>query len=178
MSHSHSALGIAETIQAASIKRHPDPAHDINPATAASAKEPYNVAHSDDTASIPSDIVDPGRVIHPVPRRANLPPLPDLRFEQSYLASIKNAESWKQVTWITVRDQVLFPLIQGTVWTLALLGWRFWNRNAQLQGTSLGTRLRRWWYEVNNWPIQNIKSDKKLAQRVGDFYTTQISNEQ
>lgn len=105
----HPALGIAETIQTASLKRHPSPAHDINPATAASRKEPYEVAHSegDETASIPSDIVDPSRVIRPIPRRANnLPPLPDLRFEQSYLASLKNAESWRGVAWITLRDQV------------------------------------------------------------------------
>lgn len=67
------------------------------------------------------------------------------------------------------RLQILFPLIQGTLWTLALTGWRFWNRNAQLQGTSLGTRIRRWWYEVNNWPVpQSKKSDKKLAGRVAD----------
>lgn len=105
----HLALGIAETIQTASLKRHPSPAHDINPATAASRKEPYEIGHSeedDDTASIPSDIVDPSRAIRPIPRRANLPPLPDLRFEQSYLASLKNAESWQGVAWITLRDQV------------------------------------------------------------------------
>jgi Autophagy receptor ATG43 len=102
---SHSALGIAETLQGASLKRHPSPAHDINPATAASDKELYEVAHSD-TASIPSDIVD-RPALRPVPRRPNLPPLPDLRFEQSYLASLKGAETWQRIAWITIRDQVL-----------------------------------------------------------------------
>lgn len=35
-----------------------------------------------------------------------MPPLPDLRFEQSYLKSIEKAEGWKGVMWITFRDQV------------------------------------------------------------------------
>lgn len=35
-----------------------------------------------------------------------MPPLPDLRFEQSYLASIKDAKDWKVVSYITIRDQV------------------------------------------------------------------------
>lgn len=106
---SHSALGIAETIQTASIKRHPSPRHDINPATAASEKIPYDVDPSD-TASIPSDIVD-RPALRPAPRRTNLPPLPDLRFEQSYLASLKGAETWQSVAWITARDQVCALLV-------------------------------------------------------------------
>jgi hypothetical protein len=32
--------------------------------------------------------------------------MPDLRFEQSYLHSIRNADTWWKVGWITVRDQV------------------------------------------------------------------------
>lgn len=46
------------------------------------------------------------RVLRPVPRRGSFPPLPDLRFEQSYLASISKAESNWGVAFITVRDQV------------------------------------------------------------------------
>lgn len=99
---SNPALGLAETIQTASLKRHPSPAHDINPSTAASKKQPI----SHDAASISSSAVDPGRAIRPLPRRSQLPPLPDLRFEQSYLKSLEGAESWGRVVWITFRDQV------------------------------------------------------------------------
>ncbi len=103
---SNPALGIAETIQTASIKKHPSPAYDINPATAASEKQPVTEATPSEAGSYPSDVVDPRHTIRPVPRRSQLPPLPDLRFEQSYLASIKGAETWQRVTWITIRDQV------------------------------------------------------------------------
>lgn len=104
------AMEIPEIIQSASINHNPDPAHDINPSTAASEKHPVEVDSDAETSSITSDILDPSRVIHPVRRRQNLPPLPDLRFEQSYLASIKDAESWGRVAWITTRDQVCMDL--------------------------------------------------------------------
>jgi hypothetical protein len=103
------ALDIPEIIQSASIKRDPSPAHDINPSTAASEKQPVVAAPASDAASIASDIVDPNRVIRPVRRRQTLPPLPDLRFEQSYLASIRDADTWGRVAWITIRDQVRLP---------------------------------------------------------------------
>jgi hypothetical protein len=66
--------------------------------------------------------------------------------------------------------QVLLPLIQGTVWTLALSGWRFWNRTASLSGQTVGSRIRRWWYDVNNWKLPPMKwsQDPKLAEQVGD----------
>lgn len=80
--------------------------------------------------------------------RPNLPPIPDLRFEQSYLRSIQRYITvrqdhtrptihgakfrdhglqkpparevidiqWTQVFWITLRDQIISPLLQGTVW--------------------------------------------------------------
>ena len=102
---SHAPLGIAEAIQGASIKRHPSPRHDINPATAASEKVPYEEVDPSETASISSDILD-RPILRPVPRRRDLPPLPDLRFEQSYLASLRGAETWQRIAWITVRDQV------------------------------------------------------------------------
>ena len=108
------AMEIPEIIQSASINHNPDPNHDVNPSTAASEKHPVVVDPESDseTNSIASDIVDPRRAIHPVRRRQNLPPLPDLRFEQSYLASIKDAESWGRVAWITTRDQVRIVPIQ------------------------------------------------------------------
>ncbi|KAJ5148802.1 hypothetical protein N7448_000380 [Penicillium atrosanguineum] len=127
-------LDIPELLQSASIKRHPDPAHDINPSTAASEKQPVVAAPVSDAASIASDIVDPSRV--------------------------------------------LLPLIQGTVWTLALSGWRFWNRNASLSGHTLGSRIRRWWYDVNNWKVPPLgwTKDPKVAAQVEDFYGAEFSN--
>lgn len=64
------------------------------------------------------------------------------------------------------------PLLQGTVWSLALHGWRYWNRTAQLSGNSVGARARRWWYRTNNWKLPGVfkefGKDSKLAAEVGD----------
>jgi Autophagy receptor ATG43 len=112
-------LEIGEIIQTASINRAPSPAHDINPSTAASEKQPVfvspHVTPSDssldkyayegvDEEEEEEDI--PYSVIRPIPRRASFPPLPDLRFEQSYLASIAAADTKWKVAYITIRDQV------------------------------------------------------------------------
>lgn len=97
---------LASTLQFGSIKRHPSPRHDLNPSTAASAKQPVTL---DDRGDVDSDVDEdeiPISVLNPVPRKQTMPPLPDLRFEQSYLKSIEKAESWKGVAWITFRDQV------------------------------------------------------------------------
>ncbi|KAI4196938.1 MAG: hypothetical protein LQ346_003147 [Caloplaca aetnensis] len=169
---SNPVVDIASAIQSASIKRHPSPTHDLNPSTAASSKKPVSPA-----TSIPSDADSiPESALRPTPRRANLPPLPDMRFEQSYLASLQGAESWWRIAWITARDQawlalsrpmihsfrqatlmprsqVILPLVQGMLWTLLLSGWRYWNRGAQFQGASLGTKVRKWWWKVNDWKI-------------------------
>ena len=77
--------------------------------------------------------------------KTKLPPIPDLRFEYSYLKNIQpfvkiervarkgqlehhegegEEESpceiieiqWGQVLWVTLRDQVVSPLLQGTLW--------------------------------------------------------------
>lgn len=102
------AIQLAETIQTASLNRHPSPSRDINPSTSISQKVPTHAFHRSpsDAASLSSDIVDPSRAIRPATQRAPLPPMPDLRFEQSYLASLKGAETWRQIAWITTRDQV------------------------------------------------------------------------
>jgi hypothetical protein len=55
------------------------------------------------------------------------------------------------------------------IWSLALQGWRHWNRNAQLSGSSIGARIRRWWWKTNNWPMEeNVKDSAKSAEAVGD----------
>lgn len=109
-------LGIAETIQSASLKRNPSPFHDINPSTATSEKLPVVDHAPSDTESISSDVVDPRHMVRSVPRRQTLPPLPDLRFEQSYLASIRGADTWGRVAWITIRDQVRQTSLHHQLW--------------------------------------------------------------
>lgn len=109
------ASEIAGTIQAGHIQRNPDPIHDNAPATASEAREPVSLhaleekqrSEIADDLSIDDDEEDiPYSVLRPAPRSHGLPPLPDLRFEQSYLHSIANADTWVKVVLITLRDQV------------------------------------------------------------------------
>ena len=97
---------LASTLQFGSIKRHPSPHHDLNPSTAASAKQTVTLDSRGDVDSDVDEDEIPISVLNPVPRKQTMPPLPDLRFEQSYLKSIEKAETWKGVAWITFRDQV------------------------------------------------------------------------
>jgi len=139
-------LEIASTLQTASINRHPDPRHDLNPSTAASKKQPVAISSSTDDEDM-SDVDEdeiPISMLRPIPRRQTLPPLPDLRFEQSYLRSIEKASGRMAVGWITFRDHVIFPLLTGTLWELGMTGFRYWNRTTQASGNSVGVRIRRW----------------------------------
>ncbi|KAF2861352.1 DUF1770-domain-containing protein [Piedraia hortae CBS 480.64] len=147
------AIQVAETIQTAHIQRSPSIDHDVNPSTAASLKEPVVLDAGPDEASFVDSGDIPASVLRPAPRRPQMPPIPDLRFEQSYLASIKNATDWKSVAYITIRDQILFPLIQGMAWSLMILGWHHLNRESQFSGQSMGAKVRRWWWGVNNWAV-------------------------
>jgi hypothetical protein len=134
---SNPAIQVAETIQTASINRAPSPHHDINPSTSASYKEPVSLSRlPGDVSASDSDEI-PEYVLHERSRRATLPPLPDLRFEQSYLKSIEGRDRLG-VAWVTMRDQVVLPLVQGMMWTLALQGWRVWNRGANYSGRTAG----------------------------------------
>lgn len=101
-----------------------------------------------------------------------LPPLPDLRFEQSYLRSLAAADTWWKVGLVTVRDQVLMPFVQGLLYNLAVCGWQYWNRASKLSGQSVGARVRRWWWGVNNWTIPGTgalaavaSTDRPVPQR-------------
>ena len=78
------------------LRRRPDPSRDINPSTAASKRVP---------ASIDYDSDDETFAVRKRPVK-HFPPIPDLRFEQSYLQSISKADTWWQVALITVKDQV------------------------------------------------------------------------
>lgn len=100
---------LASTIQSAHIKRHPDAALDVNPPTAALTREPVilqSLKHGSDDGIDEDEEDIPYSVLRPQPRHYNLPPLPDLRFEQSYLRSISKADTWWKVALITTRDQV------------------------------------------------------------------------
>lgn len=112
-------IQIAETIQTMSINPNPSPTHDINPSTAASEKIPVDleIERRDSIDSYGSSVLgseldddDDDNYYQVKPRtarrRASLPPLPDLRFEQSYLRSIDNANTYGKVVFITLRDQV------------------------------------------------------------------------
>ena len=122
MASSNLPLEIASTLQSASINRSPSPSHDLNPSTTSSQKQPVSL-QPPSTSSLenePYDEIDdeeeediPYSVLKPIPRRQSFPPLPDLRFEQSYLASIAGAETWGRVVYITVRDQVCLPSFQS-----------------------------------------------------------------
>lgn len=169
---------VAEVIQTAHINHAPSPRHDINPSTAASRREPAYLSSpkrrhqdpsldddDDDDEEIPLSVLTRPR---PSPHHGrgrggqgqSFPPMPDLRFEQSYLHSIADAETWGRVAWITFRDQVAMPLAQGVLYNLAIVGWQHWNRNARLSGGSVGARLRRWWYGVNRWPLPRGLEEK------------------
>lgn len=160
---------LASTIQSASINRQPDPEHDMNPSTAASEKQPVQFKDSspDDVDDAKEDEI-PISVLQPSPRRPSMPPLPDLRFEQSYLKSIENAQGWQMVTYITFRDQFVLPLVQGALWTLIVAGWKHVNRDATFSGRNVGARIRRWWWGVNNWPIPGEKKRGMARFRMGD----------
>jgi hypothetical protein len=44
--------------------------------------------------------------------------IPDMRFEPTYLRSIMTNGhiEWSTVLWVTIRDQMLSPLLQGIIW--------------------------------------------------------------
>ncbi|KAI1622888.1 hypothetical protein EDD37DRAFT_446681 [Exophiala viscosa] len=167
---SNPAAELASAIQSVSINRAPSSAHDINPSTAASKKIPANIespprsrTHSLDSATDTNSIASD--VIRPRPRRKDFPPIPDFRFEQSYLASLKDADTNWKVAFITIRDQVFLPLVQGIAWNLIMSGWRHWNRSSKFQGQTLGAKVRKWWWGVNNWKVPQPNDSSKAARK-------------
>ena len=189
---------IASTLQTASIKHDPDPAYDLDPSTSASKKRPVQISNveplrrlsSYDPTSHPprtpyptqfnvpashSDDDIPMSVIQPAPRHHNLPPLPDMRFEQSYLARIKHCQSAYSVAWVTFLDHVIMPLTQGIIWNLAVFGWRTWNRGVKFQGSSVGARVRRWWWNVNGWKVPEATTKEK-AENLKEYFVAQAGS--
>ncbi|KAH9967805.1 hypothetical protein BJV74DRAFT_277221 [Russula compacta] len=91
-----------------------------------------------------------------MPKRLRPPAIPDLRFEPTYLAKLAAASpGWQSVVWITVRDQVISPLLQGAIWgTVSVFiqpllrsftGWRSQSRAPRYpkEGSAAGW-LRQW----------------------------------
>jgi hypothetical protein len=103
--------------------------------------------------------------------------MPDFRFEQSYLASLKGADTWWKVAYITVRDQVLLPLTQGVVWNMVQIGWRFWNRGVKSSGRGIGAQVRRWWWNVNSWKVpEDTLKREGFAQEASGFYVDKFGS--
>ncbi|KAL6243209.1 hypothetical protein RBB50_009760 [Rhinocladiella similis] len=182
---SNPAAELASAIQSVSIKRNPSPEHDINPSTAASKKLPATLEsqsppHSRSrSTSLSTESTIPSEIIRPRPRRKSFPPIPDFRFEQSYLASIKNADTPLKVAVITIRDQLLLPLFQGIAWNLIMFGWRHWNRGSKFQGRTLGAKVRKWWWGVNNWKIpaeRNATRDAKVVKQAEEFFVDRFGS--
>jgi hypothetical protein len=171
------AKTLAQTaLQDGHIIRNPSPSKDIAPATSAD-KPPVSIAlrghlpsiqfsssHADlhrlsqreeedeeieETASEIS-LEESPHVIEPTkPRRQNLPPIPDLRFEQSYLKQLEAAQG--SVFWmifITIREQVLFPGLQGFVWALAVTGIRSLRASQAENGRAWGSWVRDWFGQI------------------------------
>ena len=73
-------------------------------------------SHSEHHGRIPSH---PKHDVH-MPKRLQPSVIPDLRFEPTYLAKLAAAgPGWRSVVWVTVRDQVINPLLQGALWCVA-----------------------------------------------------------
>lgn len=121
------------------------------PSTSADAVHPVpsnldldvDLDSDDGGASISSSILDrPSSALgtyYPHGRRQPMPPLPDLRFEQSYLASIAPAKGvWWKIALITLKDQVALAFMQGFGFKIITLGWRRWNSAVRFAGNGMG----------------------------------------
>lgn len=107
------AIQAAETVQTGHINKSPT-RQDMAPSTAADTKERVTFDPSADIVSEAEEVDEdevPVSILRPLPQdqwksRPAHVPLPDLRFEQSYLKSIENANGWGGVAYITMKDQV------------------------------------------------------------------------
>ena len=163
---SDAPLDIASLLQSASIKRHPSPAHDLNPSTAASEKRPVKFSHyadPGDASDVDEDEI-PINLLDPIQRRTTMPPLPDMRFEQSYLKSIESAGGAPGVAYITIRDQVCHSsLPHCSLWKLIVM---------VLDNATSPPRLRlvphRFWLATHERRIETLRrivrsTDKKMV---------------
>lgn len=108
------AMQAAETLQTAHINHNPTRA-DLAPDTSVDKKIAVEFDRSGDVDSMAGEVDEdevPLSILRPLPEDNRHAPrhlqLPDLRFEQSYLKSIENAENWGVVAYITLKDQVSY----------------------------------------------------------------------
>lgn len=102
---------------------------------------------NDDEEEEADSISSEARVVKPVPQ---VRPPPDLRFEESYLRAISAAEGkWWKIAYITVRDQVFMPLVQGTIWSFLLLSASSMRARSGGSGRYYGSSIVRWWRSIN-----------------------------
>lgn len=126
---------------------HPAPSHPTNDGAEASERELFHrLQNLDDMIRASEEVKDKYRSLS---ERRRIPPVPDLRFEYSYLRSVsqyvhlerpspsgkgkgKEDEAadneggatgsevvrveWGHILWITTRDQLISPLLQGALW--------------------------------------------------------------
>ena len=136
----------AKSIQDVHINQSPE-LEDITPAVDASAHELLNNEVTEPSRSTPSAH---HRRRHHGPA---LPPIPDLRFEPSYLAGLTRAQgSWNKAAWLTIRDQVIYPGLQGFGVALATIAFRSLILRQKESGTAWGLYIRDW--------VRNLVSTK------------------
>ncbi len=151
-------VALETLVQDAHINRHPEIAPDTsgkrhvfvlstNMLNNIADRKPIEI-HLDDE----SDDEDPSDGPEAVPashreRRAggllNGQPIPDLRFEQTYLASLRRTDlSWYSIFRVTLIDYLMFPMFQGLLWTLAVASLRHLRGTTTKSGRQFGQVLR------------------------------------
>jgi len=72
------------------------------------------------------------------------------------------------------------PLVQGMAWTLIVSGWRYFNRGTQFSGQTVGAKIRRWWWETNNWKLpvgaSGTLRDRGTAEKVEDYVVGELGS--
>lgn len=98
----------------------------------------------------------------PKRQRPPLPPIPDLRFEQAYLKQLEAAKG--SVFWIiiiTLREQVLFPGVQGFLWALGMAGIRTLRTRQAESGREWGSWIRDWFGQLSRTDTTMMGSRKR-----------------
>lgn len=70
---------------------------------------------------------------------------------------------------------MLLPLTQGILWNMAAIGWKFWNKGAKFSGKSVGAKVRRWWWDVNNWKMPG-ETEKRIHEETGEFFVDKFGS--
>ena len=188
-----SAKSLVQTaVQDSHFIRNPSPSRDIAPSTSAD-RAPVSIVRDalpsiqfsssradlhhlsqhhherddddDETVSEISLEDSPHPSSRPKPRRPNLPPIPDLRFEQSYLKQLEAAKG--SILWmiiITIREQVLFPGIQGFLWALGRAGIRTLRTRQVENGREWGEWIRDFFGRLGRTDTTMMMGERGIAR--------------